>query len=40
MAHTGFFVTDGALDRLVTHYLWTGTQLQAIETRGVWRDRR
>jgi CubicO group peptidase (beta-lactamase class C family) len=33
MTHTGFFVTDGALDRFVTNYLWTGTELQPIETR-------
>ncbi len=33
MAHTGFFVEGGALDRFVTNYLWTGTQLQPIETR-------
>jgi CubicO group peptidase (beta-lactamase class C family) len=41
MRHTGFFVEDGALDHLVTNYLWTGTQLQTIETRDTtdYRDR-
>jgi CubicO group peptidase (beta-lactamase class C family) len=33
MAHTGFFVEDGALDHFVTDYLWTGTELKPIETR-------
>jgi CubicO group peptidase (beta-lactamase class C family) len=33
MKHAGFFVQDGALDRFVTNYLWTGTELQPIETR-------
>jgi CubicO group peptidase (beta-lactamase class C family) len=41
MTHTGFFVEDGALDRFVTNYLWTGTELQAVETRETtdYRDR-
>jgi len=33
MRHTGFFVTGPALDHLVTNYLWTGSELKAIETR-------
>lgn len=33
MRHTGFFVEGQALDHFVTNYLWTGTGLQAIETR-------
>lgn len=33
MRHTGFFVQGSALDHFVTNYLWTGTELHAIETR-------
>jgi CubicO group peptidase (beta-lactamase class C family) len=32
MSHTGFFVDGAALEHFVTNYLWTGTELQAIET--------
>src|SRR5262249_26552601 len=41
MTHTGFFVEDGALDHFVTNYLWTGSELKAIETRETtdYRDR-
>jgi CubicO group peptidase (beta-lactamase class C family) len=42
MRHTGFFVEGSALDHFVTNYLWTGTELKAIETRETtdYRDRR
>ena len=41
MQHTGFFVEGSALDHFVTNYLWTGSELQAIETRETtdYRDR-
>jgi len=41
MQHTGFFVEGPQLDHFVTNYLWTGTALQAIETRETtdYRDR-
>jgi len=41
MRHTGFFVEGAALDHFVTNYLWTGTELKAIETRETtdYRDR-
>jgi CubicO group peptidase (beta-lactamase class C family) len=41
MRHTGFFVAGRALDHFVTNYLWTGTELKAIETRETtdYRDR-
>jgi CubicO group peptidase (beta-lactamase class C family) len=41
MRHTGFFVESPALGHFVTNYLWTGTELKAIETRDTtdYRDR-
>lgn len=33
MSHTVFFVDGAALDHFVTNYIWTGTELKAIETR-------
>jgi len=41
MTHTGFFVEGGDLTHFVTNYLWTGTELKAIETNDTtdYRDR-